>query len=412
MKKVKCLFILLACLVAPAFLSCDNGTNYSGGGGGHLAGLNGTWVQIDSNGEYAWIFNNGNFDLRQGGHVNTRGTYTVNGNTLILRITHFHGRDGFEVWDPTGNRDIEIPLESRWYTADELRTVGESYLSGRGIHESVIHNFIWSVVDPYTAIFALSRDILSMTFPDEETDIFVRSGATGAPVVTGVTVNPASTNVEKGGSQSFTAQVLGHNNPPQDVTWSIIQTNRHTLTQISTTGILTVAAEETLTTITVRATSTLNNAISGTAAVSVGGQASTLNGTWVEAGESTMWIFNDGSFEIHDPSPLWRGSYTTSGNNLVITLTHFHGSFGWDVYYQPTDTWYSIPLSSQWFTKTQLISAVEAHLQGLGKPSSVINAAISGIETEFSPHSMTFVLSGNHLWITYLGSTLPFMRIN
>ena len=72
------------------------------------------------------------------------------------------------------------------------------------------------------------------------------------PTVTDVTVNPASVGIERGRTQTFTAMVNGANNPAQGVTWSIVETGRHSQT-----------------TLTVRATSTFDPSRSGTATVTV-----------------------------------------------------------------------------------------------------------------------------------------------
>jgi len=94
---------------------------------------------------------------------------------------------------------------------------------------------------------------------------------TPEPTVTGVTVHGhSSVTVEKGGTHTFTATVAGSNSPPQTVTWAIVQTNTHAQTTINAnTGVLSVALAETLTTLTVLATSTFNTAISGAATVNI-----------------------------------------------------------------------------------------------------------------------------------------------
>ena len=93
----------------------------------------------------------------------------------------------------------------------------------------------------------------------------------GTPMVTSVTVSPSSASVARGGTHNFFASVAGTNNPLQGVIWSIDQTNRHAQTVINTAGVLTVAAAESLTVLTVRATSLHNPAISGTASVTLTG---------------------------------------------------------------------------------------------------------------------------------------------
>jgi len=91
------------------------------------------------------------------------------------------------------------------------------------------------------------------------------------PTVTSVIVSPtpANTMVQKGKTQLFVATVNGTNNPNQTVTWSIVQTNKHSDTNINVNGLLTVSASESLTSLTVRATSTVDTSKSGTANITV-----------------------------------------------------------------------------------------------------------------------------------------------
>jgi hypothetical protein len=88
----------------------------------------------------------------------------------------------------------------------------------------------------------------------------------GSPTVTGVTVTPTTTSVQKGASQSFMATVNGTNSPDQSVTWSVNSTSGSI---ISTLGLLNVAAGETAATLTVTATSTVDHTKSGTATVTI-----------------------------------------------------------------------------------------------------------------------------------------------
>jgi hypothetical protein len=95
-----------------------------------------------------------------------------------------------------------------------------------------------------------------------------------APTVTGVTVSPGTASVVKGNTQTFTAIVAGTNSPAQTVNWSIDGT--HAAGTGITGGNLTVAAGETAATLTIRATSTVDTAKSGTAAVAVSAAAHTI----------------------------------------------------------------------------------------------------------------------------------------
>ena len=88
-----------------------------------------------------------------------------------------------------------------------------------------------------------------------------------APVVDSVTVTPGTATVQKGNSQTFSALVVGTNNPAQTVTWSVI--GGVTGTSIDINGKLTVAADETASMLTVTATSTEDDKKSGTVTVTL-----------------------------------------------------------------------------------------------------------------------------------------------
>jgi hypothetical protein len=97
------------------------------------------------------------------------------------------------------------------------------------------------------------------------------------PAVSSVTVSPAAPNVGKGGNQTFTAAVQGTNNPAQTVTWSVEGGGQGTAIGRDS-GFLTVAADESAATLTVRAVSVVDASKSGTATVTVtGGSAPTVS---------------------------------------------------------------------------------------------------------------------------------------
>jgi len=86
------------------------------------------------------------------------------------------------------------------------------------------------------------------------------------PTVSSVIVSPETVPVEQGKTQQFSAVVVGENSPAQNVTWTV--EGGVSGTSI-TGGLLSVDANETATTLTVRATSTVNTTKSGTATVTV-----------------------------------------------------------------------------------------------------------------------------------------------
>lgn len=89
---------------------------------------------------------------------------------------------------------------------------------------------------------------------------------TAPATVTGVSVSPATTNVQKGTTRQFSATVSGTGAYSSAVTWSV---TGGAGTSIDTNGVLTVAADETATTLTVTATSTADTSKKGTATVTV-----------------------------------------------------------------------------------------------------------------------------------------------
>jgi len=88
--------------------------------------------------------------------------------------------------------------------------------------------------------------------------------AAAAPTVTSVTVSPSAASISSGGTQQFSAAVVGTNTPAQTVTWSA------TGGSINASGLFTgPAVTGASQTITVTATSTVNTSKTGTAVVTV-----------------------------------------------------------------------------------------------------------------------------------------------
>lgn len=88
------------------------------------------------------------------------------------------------------------------------------------------------------------------------------------PIVTSVTVSPATASVEKGATKQFAAMVNGENITDHSVTWSVDGAVSEA-TEIDETGLLTVAEDETAEQLTVVATSVQDPNVSGSAAVTV-----------------------------------------------------------------------------------------------------------------------------------------------
>lgn len=89
---------------------------------------------------------------------------------------------------------------------------------------------------------------------------------TMTPTVTGVSITPNDPTVKRGTSLQLTARVNGTNAPGQAVMWNV---TGGTASYINNTGLLTVPAQETASSISVTATSQYNNAVSDTIAVTI-----------------------------------------------------------------------------------------------------------------------------------------------
>lgn len=91
-----------------------------------------------------------------------------------------------------------------------------------------------------------------------------------AGTVSTVTVSPATATVAKGANKAFTASVAGEGAVTNNVLWSVAGTSALKAgTAIDASGILTIASNETNTSLTVTATSKQDGSKTGTAAVTV-----------------------------------------------------------------------------------------------------------------------------------------------
>jgi hypothetical protein len=109
------------------------------------------------------------------------------------------------------------------------------------------------------------------------------------PTVDSVTVSPSTTSVAKGGTQTFTAEVIGTNSPAQTVTWKVEGGIAGTTI---VNGLLTVAIGESATSLTVTATSTVNTTKFDTAVVTVSG---TVTVSTVTVSPSTTSVAKGGT---------------------------------------------------------------------------------------------------------------------
>ena len=185
-----------------------------------------------------------NFNTPAGGSLSvTRGGVTLTSGTIV--------RPGDEL-------TITAAPDSG-YTLDSLTVNGTSVTAANGVTTYTVG------AQPTTtrtvggvAVAAVGANI---------TAAFTESGAT-PPTITGVTVTPATATVQQGNTRQFSASVTGTGDFSQAVTWTV-EGAVSASTTISASGLLTVGADETAPTLTVRATASGDNTKSGVASVTV-----------------------------------------------------------------------------------------------------------------------------------------------
>jgi uncharacterized repeat protein (TIGR02543 family) len=137
------------------------------------------------------------------------------------------------------------------------------------------------------------------------------------PTVTGVTVSPATIEVQQSGTQQFGATVNGTNNPPQTVTWSV--TGGTGSTAVDASGLLTVDVNQTSgSALTVTATSTADSTKFGTTTVTVtAAPPAPVYGISLDTGD---YIFPAVAEEYGAQTPL-SVAVTNTGNQATGPLS-------------------------------------------------------------------------------------------
>jgi len=143
-------------------------------------------------------------------------------------------------------------------------------------------------------------------------------GGFDTPTVTNVTVTTASntTSVAKEGTLQFYATVTGTNSPAQTVTWSIVENDKHAQTTISNNGLLTVSAAETLTSLTIKAVSTVDAAKNGTKVVTISGSSSSVQ-TFTSIVAFETWITAQSSYNF-TPYTVKINLSSLGGNSDIV----------------------------------------------------------------------------------------------
>jgi predicted RNA-binding protein with PIN domain/predicted small secreted protein len=152
--------------------------------------------------------------------------------------------------------------------------------------------------------------------------------APDAPLVTDVEIHPETVSVAVGKTQQFAATVTGNNlsEEHKTVTWTITTSPKAADTTISATGLLTVSANETNTTLTIKATSDTTPAESGTATVTVFDPAVALKAKWyisppdAAALGTAYYNLTDGDKFVKEGSDNGN-TFEASGDQITLTTS-------------------------------------------------------------------------------------------
>jgi len=127
---------------------------------------------------------------------------------------------------------------------------------------------------------------------------------------------------------------------------------------------------------------------------------SSLNGTWVPQGltqgdMSFEYKFNNGSFEeLMNNSPFEKGTYTTSGNKLTISISHIYGQ-------NIMTEMMEIELQAKWYTVTEFFNALKNALLNEGMTEEGWAGIESMIQQQIQTGFVyTYSVSGNTLTLT------------
>lgn len=184
------------------------------------------------------------------------GTTTVTTGSHVIAVTH--GPAGTQVY-------VDGALEGSHATVlDAQNPARLSHIGGVPGFNGINADIVWAAVFDRVLTGAEIADLTSSVAPNNVIGLLEGAGAGGTPTVSSVTVSPATPSVTGGTTQQFTATVTGTNNPGQGVTWAA------SAGAINSSGLFTApAATGASQSITITATSTVDNTKSGTATVTV-----------------------------------------------------------------------------------------------------------------------------------------------
>ena len=183
------------------------------------------------------------------------GTTTVTTGSHVMAVTH--GPAGSQVY-------VDGVLEGSNATVLDPRAVWISHIGGVPGFNGISADIVWAAVFNRVLTGAEIATLTSSVGANNVIGLLEGAPAGGTPTVSSVTVSPSAPSVTGGTTQQFTAAVAGTNNPGQGVTWAA------SAGAINSSGLFTApTATGASQSITITATSTVDNTKSGTATVTV-----------------------------------------------------------------------------------------------------------------------------------------------
>ena len=295
----------------------------------------------DDTGSFNWEITGELLTISNANHL-SNGRYRKNGTpatrptvtgVIISPETAYVHQGGTITFTANVTGTYDPPQTVNWSIVETAKKQGTT-ISTDGMLTAAIDEAL-----PYLTVKAASA-----MDANKNATILVQVFPPAVSEVTGVIVNPASAAVSKGGTKTFTASVIGNYNPPQTVNWSIVETAKKQGTTISTGGVLTVASDETLFSITVKATSAFNPAKSSTATVTIGQTPPELRGNWLRdtagterylAFTESRWGRDTDSYTDAQRDATWVVTSGTANKveyqSVSYPAVSVQGSFNWSI---------------------------------------------------------------------------------
>jgi hypothetical protein len=228
-------------------------------------------------------------DQNSGYSVPATFAATSSGNVIIKVEPYFSGSTGtyavkYQSFTPSYTVSGTIYIDNPGGPANGASVQLQRNGSNVGSPVSTAANGTYAILDVpagagYILEVSLSGYVTETTASFDVADHVANQDLILVTVITvdTVTISPANTSVDRGGTQTFSAEVTGNGNPAQTVTWGV-SGNHSSGTTISAAGILSVAANEMQPSLTIEAASTVNPNVVGTTTVTV-----TMSATEIEA---------------------------------------------------------------------------------------------------------------------------------